>query len=72
MAATPRVFSLLTQAIPRALFRACCKAGSSMEANMAMMAMTTSSSISVKEALRILFNDFLFILISLSGPASGR
>lgn len=40
-------FLLLRQLIPTAVCLALLKAGSSMAANMAMMAMTTSSSISV-------------------------
>ena len=44
------------QLVARPRSRACCKAGSSMLARMAMMAMTTSSSIRVN----FLFFIFLF------------
>jgi hypothetical protein len=39
---------LFTQLMERAFARACARAGSSMEARMAMIAITTNSSISVK------------------------
>ena len=45
-----QLLRLLTQALDLALSRACCKAGRSMAASMAMMAMTTRSSIKVKDA----------------------
>jgi len=43
----PSCFSLLVQLMVRAFSRALLRAGSSMAAKMAMMAMTTRSSISV-------------------------
>ena len=65
--ATINCFSLLMQAMPVAFWRALASAGKSMPAKIAMMAMTTSSSINVKPAdccerggiiLTILLGDF--------------
>ena len=62
--AEPICLRLLVQLAPRARSRACCKAGMSMAANMAMIAMTTNSSINVK-VLRFFPSESFPILSSL-------
>src|SRR6266702_3915564 len=62
---------LLTQAIVLALALALAKAGSSIAARMAMMAITTSSSINVKPLLNELL-IFIFPPLLIGKPASRR
>ena len=57
MANSPTCFRLDMQEVVRARSRACCRAGRSIEARMAMIAITTRSSISVKY-LSLMFHSF--------------
>lgn len=64
----PICLELLMQVVVRALSRALLKAGSSMAASMAMIAITIKSSISVNERMVLLSRDalnwpFLFLLM---------
>ena len=64
----PICLELLMQVVVRALSRALFKAGSSMAASMAMIAITIKSSISVNERMVLLSRDplnwlFLFLLM---------
>ena len=56
----PLVFKLFVQAIALAFSRALLKAGSSIAASIAIIAMTTSSSINVKRRCFIFSFSFLF------------
>ena len=62
--ASPSCLRLFWHCVRRAASRACCTAGSSSATSVAMTAMTTSSSISVKPVprreLRLLHHDFTF------------
>ena len=57
MVNSPTCFRLDMQEVVRARSRACCRAGRSIEARMAMIAITTRSSISVKY-LSLMFHSF--------------
>lgn len=62
--ASPSCFRLFLQVVPRATLRALFSAGSSIEARMAMIAITTRSSIRVKEELFFfMFNSFQLKLL---------
>ena len=55
MIPSPHCLMVLVQEMALPLSRACCKAGSSMAARMAIMAITTSNSMRVKCFLKKLF-----------------
>src|SRR5689334_17218978 len=63
--AVPTCFTFERQEMARALARACAKTGKRIAARIAMMAMTTSNSISVKADLR-------WALIHVSFPTNAR
>src|SRR5579871_1903795 len=65
MVANPICLQLLRQEVCRAFSRACAKTGNRMAARMAMIAMTTSSSIRVKPFVDGLGGDGHFMAFSL-------